>query len=60
MVTYEQINTTLYYNEVLSTKKEEIIDFNKCQKILDSFESYSKKLDKLIETVNTEKNNYKD
>ena len=60
MVNYEQINTSSYYNEVLIDKREERIDFNKCQKLLDSFELYSKKLDKLIETVNTEKNNYKD
>ena len=61
MLNYGQINNNSYYTESLFEQKEERIDFKSCQNLLYSLESYSKKLDKLIEiTTKTEKNNNKD
>ena len=61
MLNYGQINNNSYYTESLFEQKEERIDFKRCQNLLYSLESYSKKLDKLIEiTTKTEKNNNKD
>jgi len=61
MLNYRQINTDSYYRESIFEPKEERIDFIRCQNLLNSLESYSKKLDNLIEiTIKPEKNNNKD
>lgn len=51
---YNQINSS-FYNEIYE-QKEERINFSRFENILHSFESYSEKLDKLIETVDKNKN----
>lgn len=55
---YNQINSS-YYNDIYESK-EERINFARCERILNSLELYSKKLDKLIEKPNTENKKYKD
>jgi len=59
MLSYETNNNSFIGSYHRETKPEEQIDFSRYEKILSSFESYSEKLEKLIETTTVKHKDYK-